>query len=421
MFAFRILIGYTTITNNIESFEVLIKMRNRKSIILIILALMLTFNGCTGNTLLFNQPNETTEGTTSAVHGSKKYEYDSLSQRNYLSDEEKEIYDGIYNAIMTLCPYETKHPGSDSKKFSDRVWKILQNRVLVDHPEIFWTDGGGTTSWIETVSGANYTFDIKYLYDEEAIHAYSNRLRICLNEALAQCPSGSEYDKALWAYEWIINNSDYDINSSGPLKTGAYGIFCYHKSTCNGYSKAYQMLLQNLGIPCTVVSGKSTDGTGHGWNVITLESQSYHVDVTWGDPTDPNGKKILSHEYFCLTDEEIKKTRTISDSMELPECNSTKHNYYVYNSILVKTLTNASVKKAIKFACEQGYDTAEIKFADDELYEKGILEYITKEKIFPILAQLKLQGYKIESGISLYYTENKDINTLTIDLKNSND
>lgn len=107
--------------------------------------------------------------------------------------------------------------------------------------------------------------------------------------------------------------------------------------------------------------------------------------------------------------------------MELPECNSTKHNYYVYNSILVKTLTNASVKKAIKFACEQGYDTAEIKFADDELYEKGILEYITKEKIFPILAQLKLQGYKIESGISLYYTENKDINTLTIDLKNSND
>ena len=80
-----------------------------------------------------------------------------------------------------------------------------------------------------------------------------------------------------------------------------------------------------------------------------------------------------------------------------------------------------SVKKAIKFACEQGYDTAEIKFADRELYKKGVQKYVNEEKIFPILAQLKLQGYKIESGISLYYTENEDINTLTIDLKSSDD
>lgn len=420
MFAFNISIGYTTIASNTESFDIM-KMRKTKYLVLIILAVVLTFNGCTGNEMLFSQSSQPTDETTTVVHKPKEYEYDSLAQRNYLSDEDKEIYDGIYDAVMTLCPYKAKHTSSDSEEFTDKVWKILQNCVLTDHPEIFWTDGGGTTSWTVAASTADYTFEIKYLFDEESIHGYSDRLKSCLNEALAQCPGGSDYDKALWAYEWIINNSDYDINTTGPLETGAYGILCYHKSTCNGYSKAYQMLLQNLGIPCTIVSGKANNGTAHGWNVITIESQSYHVDVTWGDPTNPNDKKILSHEYFCLSDDEIKKSRTINDSKKIPECNSTKHNYYVYNSILVKSLNNASVKKAIKFACEQGYDTAEIKFADRELYKKGVQKYVNEEKIFPILAQLKLQGYKIESGISLYYTENEDINTLTIDLKSSDD
>lgn len=58
---------------------------------------------------------------------------------------------------------------------------------------------------------------------------------------------------------------------------------------CQGYSDAYLLLCQTVGLPCVVVSGEGvSSGTfsgnsNHMWNAIKLSGSWYAVDTTWDD------------------------------------------------------------------------------------------------------------------------------------------
>jgi hypothetical protein len=60
-------------------------------------------------------------------------------------------------------------------------------------------------------------------------------------------------------------------------------------------------MLTRLGIPCRIVT---SEGMNHGWNLVQLDGQWYHVDVTWDDPTPDSYGQVL-HDFFLLTDEEV--------------------------------------------------------------------------------------------------------------------
>ena len=58
---------------------------------------------------------------------------------------------------------------------------------------------------------------------------------------------------------------------------------------CQGYSDAYLLLCQRVGLPCVVISGEGrSSGTFYGysnhmWNAIQLDGAWYAVDATWDD------------------------------------------------------------------------------------------------------------------------------------------
>ncbi len=51
---------------------------------------------------------------------------------------------------------------------------------------------------------------------------------------------------------------------------------------CRGYASAYQLLCEAADLSCSMVEGDA-DGVGHMWNLVTLNDETYYVDVTWAD------------------------------------------------------------------------------------------------------------------------------------------
>ena len=49
----------------------------------------------------------------------------------------------------------------------------------------------------------------------------------------------------------------------------------------------------------------SYESNGHIWNAVKIDNTWLHLDLTWDDPVDVNGKDYLYHKYFLVSTEEM--------------------------------------------------------------------------------------------------------------------
>lgn len=111
------------------------------------------------------------------------------------------------------------------------------------------------------------------------------------------------WQKAVSVHDYIILHTVYDEEA---LKNNGYDCLVYGSSACYGYSMLYMDVMNRLGIPCQIVVCYDTgDGYGHAWNVVQLDGQWYHVDLTWDDPL-PDLAGFVSHRNLLKTDEEFR-------------------------------------------------------------------------------------------------------------------
>lgn len=82
-----------------------------------------------------------------------------------------------------------------------------------------------------------------------------------------------------------------------------YGTLVNRLSVCQGYSKTYQYLLNQLGIENYLCSSEKLV---HVWNIVKLDGVYYHVDVTYDDPThDVLGR--ADHSNFLVSTAKLKE------------------------------------------------------------------------------------------------------------------
>ncbi|WP_026494881.1 InlB B-repeat-containing protein [Butyrivibrio sp. WCD3002] len=125
--------------------------------------------------------------------------------------------------------------------------------------------------------------------------------------------SGDDFNKELIIHDALMKTMTYndeaaDRNIKGHVAHTAYGAFVDNMPVCDGYAKAFKMLLNKAGIECHVVGGYG-NGDLHAWNVVKLGNDYYDVDVTWDDrEEDPENKyfMLLSHEFFNRTTAEFE-------------------------------------------------------------------------------------------------------------------
>ena len=150
---------------------------------------------------------------------------------------------------------------------------------------------------MDKAAGVYYLRVSTYIQVSDSNHP---SVRSIVQSAVAQCNNetdGSDYQKALWLHDWLLDQLEYD----NTLKwSSAESALTRGLGTCQAYESAYSMLLSTAGI-----ENAETRDTfdGHTWNAMKLDGEWYQVDCTWDDSSDNWYNFDQRRLYFGLTDE----------------------------------------------------------------------------------------------------------------------
>ena len=127
------------------------------------------------------------------------------------------------------------------------------------------------------------------------------------------------YEQLKYIHDWIVENTTYS-KTGEEYESEADGPIVYGQALCEGYSKAFMYLAQQLGYPCICSVGVA-NLEDHMWNMVKIGPRWYNVDVTWDDPDNPddtNDGTTLRHDYFLICDAEIRLDHRVIRPNMLP-------------------------------------------------------------------------------------------------------
>ena len=183
---------------------------------------------------------------------------------------------------------------------------------------------------MDTKAGVTYLRTNTYIQVSSSEYPSVNSI---VQNAVTRCNSetnGSDYSKALWLHDWLLEQLDYD-NS---LKwSSAESALTRSSGTCQAYERAYAKLLSAAGIE-NAETGDTYDG--HTWNAMKLDGKWYQVDCTWDDSSENYYNFNRTHLYFALSDELMAIAHQGHNNIYTVEgyatpSNSLEHNYFVQN------------------------------------------------------------------------------------------
>ena len=244
-----------------------------------------------------------------------------------LNSDEKKIYEA---AVVALDSGETKFTIEGFNYATDKETAFKAITALKDdHPEYFWLNN--ITYVSGTLTGDSMTVEVdcydywKYTTNPKK---YTDPVWAKVNEIVAQANTyPTVYEKVVFVHDYLVKNVMYDHDALEDEKLtknpasayhirSAYGCLVTGKAVCAGYAKAFQLIMQQLGIPCYYITGDA--GGPHAWNSVELDGAEYLMDVTWDDPDNNKYPYESTYDYFCTTSSLFDKTHEADEDFVLP-------------------------------------------------------------------------------------------------------
>ncbi len=223
-----------------------------------------------------------------------------------LDDKGKHIYRQIYanaNAIYpTFMPVE--------EVTSSQLRNIFA-AVYNDHPELFWLETAYACKYRR--SGQCVEIDLEFNRTTRELDNAKNEFNSQVNMIVTAAQNlPDRYTKEKYVHDELLNRISY--NARAEMNQSAYSALVNGETVCAGYARAFQYILQQLGIPCFYCTGFA--GESHAWNIVALDDGYYNVDTTWDDTDGGN------YDYFNKTDEDYARSHIRQElSVYLPPCN----------------------------------------------------------------------------------------------------
>ena len=247
---------------------------------------------------------------------------------NQLDETAKTIYRGLYQNKENLktgtyrVDFGNTFQSLLSEKDGDVELKIQYQSAIealvYENPDIFYLDVTKMYINIEKITkitGTKYNVfidngnEITYLadgfYSKEDVEKYEMQIEQLTNQIIAQIDGKNDYEKIKLIHNYLIDTIAYEETLTQDHIYDIYGALINKICVCEGYAKAFQYLMNEIGVENTIVIGTGTNSKNetenHAWNYVKLSEKWYAVDVTWDDPVITGGGKLTNksrYEYF---------------------------------------------------------------------------------------------------------------------------
>lgn len=313
------------------------------------------------------------------------------------------IYDALVSGIRNFDETITVNIGF---QLTNEIVNSVTTAIVNDNPDLFWFGTyGDYVSYFEIegkISSSSYEYSFKPAYNAEKSVAQSMQTQMenAANSFIKQADiteGMTDYDKALALHDVVCANLVYDNSQSRDWIHTAYGAFVKKYAVCDGYSKAYQYLLNKAGIDSHIAIGWSK-GEGHAWNLVKLDGEWYYTDVTWDD-----SEYGIFYEYFNITTELLKEDHELdSSAYKMPDCTATDNWYMKKENIYQTQSSRIDTGKFTELIKANPHVT--IYFTDDPANDgiKSAVDNYWEEKFNKIATELLMSGVTVTSGLYSY-------------------
>ena len=255
------------------------------------------------------QPMTFTIENATGGSGSYQYEMQCVYRYDSASDTFKYVTDPSYAGGLMNQPVKQTNGYQDSNTFSFTFYASGTYRVY-----FLMRDTESKQYTVNPTVVELSIIDDNYPTVETVVQNVA--------EKCAEAGCSTDYEKALWLHDWLLDNCTYDY--SYMLYCGAEGAMCRGVGTCEAYHAAYVMLLKEMGIE----TGRAT-GNGHVWTMAKLDDDWYQIDVTWDDNGYSMTSSYESHLYFAITDDIMKLVHSGHTADSNKPCTTLKDNYLI--------------------------------------------------------------------------------------------
>ena len=177
--------------------------------------------------------------------------------------------------------------------------------------------------------------------------------------------SMTDYEKELAVHDYLISHCTYDDNHllvferHDENSVNPYGALINGKAICSGYTTSFKMFMDMLKIPCKSIKASDKSGEDHAWNMVKINGEWYYVDVTWDDPVPDYEGRLITHSYFNVTEDIMKKEHEWNSS-DYPKANSIECSYV--NQSLKNVSDISEIGNLLKQTKKDMSDTLYVEF-----------------------------------------------------------
>ena len=214
-----------------------------------------------------------------------------------------------------------------------------------ENPQYFWLDGSAriTYSILQTeqpsFSALTLEMGVASGFATASAETLQSRQTALMDEVRRIAWDAENYSepwqKLLYVHDTLIREMVYDTTLNQDFNNAASALLD-HKTLCQGYAQSFQLIVKALGFKVSLISGLA-DNIDHAWNLVWLDNQPYHVDLTHDDPVPDGGSDDpVTHIHFLRSDEMMRQTH-VWTAEDYPPVTVDGAQFYRLQDLLVAT------------------------------------------------------------------------------------
>lgn len=222
---------------------------------------------------------------------------------NFYPKNKEEVLDVLYTVLNSGWTEFSFYCDEEYEECFDDINKIAKDQNILGNINNFVHPYNTYETISLTINNFNkVTISVEHLYTTSDILAIDKEVDTIYEKIIDE--SMTDYEKIKKIHDYIINNTKYDqAKEKDPTNNNqyknksnmAYGPLINKLALCGGYTDAMALFLEKIGIPNYRIAS-----VNHIWNLVYINNEWKHLDLTWDDPVTTNGDNILTHKFFLI-------------------------------------------------------------------------------------------------------------------------